>query len=330
MSMRAVVIESFGEPKEVLHAAERPVPEPGPGQVRIATTLSPIHNHDLAIVRGVYGYRPELPYVPGTEAVGVVDALGPGVSDIEVGQRVAVAGVQGAWARYFLAEAGKLVPVPESVDDETASQLLSMPFSALMLLEDLAVERGQWIAVNAAGGAVGRLLNLLASRRGVRVLSLVRSAESAESLRESGFGPVVDTGSEGWRERVAEATGGEPIVRAIDQVGGEAASDLLELLGERGELISFGALSGRPMTISPGPMIFKQAVVKGFWASRRGEEIGEEALGRLYGELFNLAASGALRLEVAASYPLSEAGEAALATERPGRNAKVALDPHAE
>ncbi len=330
MGMRAVVVESFGEPKDVLGVAERAVPEPGPGQVRIATVLSPIHNHDLAIVRGVYGYRPELPYVPGTEAVGVVDALGAGVSDVEVGQRVSVAGVQGAWAQYFLASAAALVPVPDSVGDETAAQLLSMPFSALLLLEDMAVARGQWIVVNAANGAVGRLLNVLAERRGVRVVNLVRSAESARALRDSGAAVVVDTGSADWRARVAAATGGEPIVRAVDQVGGAASGELLGLLGERGELISFGALSGEAMVLNPGPMIFKQAVVRGFWASRRGEEIGPEARGRLYGELFNLAAGGVLRLEVEASYPLTRAGAAAVATEQSGRNAKVVLDPRAE
>lgn len=76
--MQAVVIDRFGEPKDVLTAQEVPPPAPGPGEVRIAMTLSPIHNHDLAIIRGVYGYRPPLPAIPGTEAVGVVDAVGPG------------------------------------------------------------------------------------------------------------------------------------------------------------------------------------------------------------------------------------------------------------
>ncbi|MFF0494260.1 zinc-binding dehydrogenase [Nocardia sp. NPDC004068] len=329
MDMRAVVLGRFGEPKEVLAAAEWPVPEPGPGQVRVLTSLSPIHNHDLAIVRGVYGYRPELPAIPGTEAVGRIDAVGPGVFDVEVGQRVAVAGAQGTWAEYFLAEAAAVAPVPESVDDETASQLVSMPFSALLLLEDLGVERGQWIAVNAAGGAVGRLLNLLAERRGVGVVSLVRSEASAEALRAAGFGPVVVTEQAGWQERVAEATGGEPIVAAVDQVGGAAAGELMELLAERGELISFGALSGRPMLIGSGPVIFKQAVVKGFWAARRGEEIGAEARGRLFAELFNLAAGGVLRMGIETSFPLADIGEAVTAAERPGRTAKVALSPRA-
>jgi len=323
--MRAVVIETFGEPAQVLAAAERPMPEPGPGQVRVAMTLAPIHNHDLAIVRGVYGYRPPLPAIPGTEAVGRIDAVGPAVTGVEVGQRVSISGIQGAWAEYFLAEAAQVVPVPEAVGDETAAQLLAMPLSALMLLEDLNVEPGQWIAVNAANGSVGRLLNVLARQRGVQVLNLVRGPASVRALQGLGFEPVVDTESPDWVSRAAESTGGQDIARAVDQVGGPASNDLLSLLGPRGELISFGALSGQPMSINPGPMIFKQAVVKGFWGSKRAEEIGAEQRRRLIGELLDAAARGVLRLEVEAVYPLDAAAEAAAATERPGRNAKIAL-----
>lgn len=323
--MRAVIIEQFGEPEQVLTTAERPVPEPGPGEVRIATTLAPIHNHDLAIIRGVYGYRPELPAVPGTEAVGRVDALGPEVTGLEIGQRVTVSGVQGAWAEYFVAKAGGIVPVPDTVSDATASQLLAMPLSALMLLEDLDVEPGQWIAINAANGAVGRLVNQLARARGVHVLNLVRSAAAAKSLRELGFEPVLETESGDWQQQVTEVTGGEPIARAVDQVGGPAASDLLSVLGPRGELITFGALSGQPLVLNPGPIIFKQAVVKGFWGSKRAEEIGGDERRRLITELVTLAARGELDLAIEATYPLAEAAEAAAASERPGRNAKIAL-----
>ncbi|QIS20671.1 zinc-binding dehydrogenase [Nocardia terpenica] len=325
--MRAVVVENFGEPKDVLTPAERPTPEPGPGQVRIAMTLSPIHNHDLAIVRGVYGYKPPLPTVPGTEAVGRVDAVGPDVTGVSAGQRVVVRGAQGAWAEYFLAEAAQLIPVPDTIPDETAAQLLSMPLSALILLDDLKVEKGDWIAVNAANGAVGRLLNALATERGVRVLNLVRSEAAVTALRASGAEAVVSTEAEDWRDAVTAATGGAPIVRVVDQVGGPAGGELLTLLAPGGELISFGAMSGERLVLNTGALIFKQAVVKGFWASRRMEEIGREATVRLIGELVAAAERGVLRLDIEAAYPLADAAEAAAASERPGRNAKIALRP---
>ncbi|MEV6390993.1 zinc-binding dehydrogenase [Nocardia xishanensis] len=325
--VRAVVIEGFGEPKDVLTTADRPVPEPGPGEVRIALDLAPIHNHDLAIIRGVYGYRPSLPAIPGTEGVGRIDAVGPGVTDRTVGQRVAVSGATAVWADYFVANAAQALPVPESVDDETAAQLLAMPFSAAVLLDDLRVAAGDWVVINAANGAVGRLMNLLARRRGVRVLNLVRGQASVRALRELGYEPVVDTEADDWLAQAAAATSGAPIVRAVDQVGGRAGADLLELLAPNGELISFGALSGQPWTLSPGTLIFKQVVVKGFWGAKRAEEIGAAERARVLRELVELAASGELRLTVAAVHPLDRAAEAAAASERPGRNAKIALAP---
>ena len=137
-------------------------------------TLSPIHNHDLAIVRGVYGYRPELPAVPGTEAVGRVDALGEGVSGLRIGQRVATASTNGVWAECFIAAASKLLPVADALSDEAACQLLAMPLSALMLLEDLKLRPGQWLVQNAANGAVGKTLATLAQARGIQVVNIVR------------------------------------------------------------------------------------------------------------------------------------------------------------
>ncbi|MFE6921496.1 zinc-binding dehydrogenase [Nocardia sp. NPDC057663] len=322
--MQAVVIDRFGEPKDVLTAQQVPPPEPGPGEVRIAMTLSPIHNHDLAIVRGVYGYRPPLPAIPGTEAVGVVDAVGAGAG-VPVGQRVAVAGARATWADFFLARADQVVPMPPAVSDETACQLLAMPLSSLMLLDDLRVQPGQWITVNAANGAVGRLVNLFAQQRGVRVLSLVRGPGSVRALEQFGYGPVIDTEVDGWAARAASVTNGEPIVRAVDQVSGQAAGALMSLLAPRGELVSFGALSGQPLIIDTGAVIFKQAVVKGFWGQQRGAEIEHTDYVRLVHELVGRAADGTLRLEVQAEFPLDGAAAAAVLSETPGRNGKVVL-----
>ncbi|WP_063052691.1 zinc-binding dehydrogenase [Nocardia arthritidis] len=323
--MRAVVIERFGEPKDVLATAERPVPEPGPGEVRLALILSPIHNHDLAIVRGVYGYRPELPAIPGSEAVARVDAVGPEVDGLSVGRRVTVSGAQNVWAEYFVVPARQVIPLPDAVSDETAAQLLAMPLSALMLIEDLELSSGDWLTINAANGAVGRLVNVFARQRGLNVLNLVRGPASVAALRELGYEPVLDTESEGWRDQVEAATSGAPILRAVDQVGGRAAAAELALLAPGGQLISFGALSGQPLSLDPGALIFKQVLIKGFWGAKRIEEIGAEHRGRLMRELIDLAADGILRLDIEAAYPLEEAADAAVTTETPGRAAKIAL-----
>src|SRR6478752_237401 len=201
--MRALVHSTFGDPTEVLEVAERALPEPGPGEVRVRTLLSPIHNHDLWTIRGTYGFKPELPAASGTEAVGVVDALGEGVEGLQVGQRV-TGGAFGVWAEYFVATAAGLLPVPDGMSDETAAQLLSMPFSALALLDSLDVKPGDWIVQNTANGAVGKLLAQLAPARGVHVLGLVRRDAGVGELEALGIGDIVSTESADWRERAEE------------------------------------------------------------------------------------------------------------------------------
>ena len=130
--MRVIEYKAFGDPAEVLVSGERPMPEPGPGEIRVRMTLSPIHNHDLWTIRGSYGVKPPLPAVGGTEAAGVVDALGAGVTNLSVGQRVMAAGLTDTWAEYFLMNAQRAIPLPDSVPDELGCQLVAMPISALM------------------------------------------------------------------------------------------------------------------------------------------------------------------------------------------------------
>ncbi|MCS4292576.1 NADPH:quinone reductase-like Zn-dependent oxidoreductase [Comamonas sp. BIGb0152] len=123
-------------------------------------------------MRGRYGYKPTPPAIGGSEAIGVVEAVGPDVDSASSGQRVAAAGVHGTWAEYFLA------PVPDAIPDEVVAQLIAMPLSALMLLELLNIKPGQWIAQNTANGAVGKTLAMLAGARGLHALNLLRRDEA--------------------------------------------------------------------------------------------------------------------------------------------------------
>src|SRR3546814_13533999 len=140
--MRSAIHHQFGDPTNVLVPGDSPLPEPAPGEVRIRMQLAPIHNHDLLTVRGQYGYKPALPAIGGSEGLGVVDALGAGVEGLSVGQRVAAASGRGTWAEYFVAPAAMVVPMPDAIADETASQLNPMPLSALLLLEFLPLGGG--------------------------------------------------------------------------------------------------------------------------------------------------------------------------------------------
>jgi NADPH:quinone reductase-like Zn-dependent oxidoreductase len=325
--MRALVQPRFGDPAEVLSVQEVPDPEPGPGQVLVRVLLSPIHNHDLWTARGSYGFKPEMPARAGTEAVGVVEALGEGVDTLEVGQRVATGGSFGAWAELIVAPAAGLVPVPEGMSDEAAAQLVSMPFSAIALLDFLEVSEGDWIVQNAANGAVGRLLSQLAEARGVHVLGLVRRAEGVDELREQGIEQVVATDDDGWRDRVREIVGDAPVVAGVDSVGGSAAGDVVSLLAEDGVLVVFGAMASPTLEIGSGDVIFKQVVIKGFWGSKVFGAMSREKRGALMGELVAGISSGALTLPVEQVYALEDIADAARANQAPGRRGKVLLRP---
>lgn len=325
--MRAVVHHEFGEPTEVLTVEEVPVPQPGPGEVRVRTLLSPIHNHDLWTIRGTYGFKPDLPARAGTEAVGVVDALGEGVDSLEVGQRVATGGTFGVWAEFFTAKAAALIPVPEVLPDDVASQLVSMPFSAISLLDSLDLAEGDWLVQNAANGAVGRLVAQLAVGRGLRVVGLVRRAAGVDELKAQGIGDVVATDADDWRDQVRRITGGAPIRTGIDSVGGAASGDVLSLLAENGTLVVFGAMQSPIMEISSGDVIFKQATVKGFWGSTVSRTMAPEKRGGLFAELIGRISDGSLTLPVEATYGFDEARAASEANFVAGRGGKILLRP---
>ncbi len=323
--MRALIHNTFGEPEDVLTVADRPLPEPGAGQVRLKIVLSPIHNHDLWTIRGTYGFKPELPAAAGTEALGIVDALGEGVDTLVVGQRVATGGTFGAWAEYVVAGAAGLIPVPESLSDESAAQLVSMPFSTISLLQFLGAEQGEWIVQNAANGAVGRMLAQLGAARGVNVLGLVRRSAGVEELREQGIENVVATDRSDWRQRVEEITGGAHIAYGIDSVGGSSAGDVLSLLGEGGTLVAFGAMNSPTMEIASGDVIFKQATVKGFWGSKVIQTMDAGTRGALFGELIQRVTEGTLTLPVSGVFDAADAADAVRASNTAGRVGKVLL-----
>ncbi|PPF47238.1 NADPH:quinone oxidoreductase [Pseudoclavibacter sp. AY1F1] len=325
--MRTITHPTFGEPQDVLTVEEHELPQPGAGQVRLRILLSPIHNHDLWTVRGTYGFKPELPARAGTEAVGVVDALGADVEGLSVGQRVATGGSFGAWAEYVTTPAAGLIPVPESLPDESAAQLVAMPFSAISLLESLGLESGDWLVQNAANGAVGRMIAQIAAARGINVVGLVRRAEGVEELREQGIERIVATNVDGWRDEVKAITGGAPIKVGIESVGGKSAGEVLSLLAENGELVVFGAMASPTLELSSGDVIFKQATVRGFWGSKVSQSIDAGLKQRLFGELLQHLGSGQLTLPVAGVFPFEQITNAVEASMTAGRVGKVLLRP---
>lgn len=325
--MQAVTHPVFGEPTEVLELTEAPEPQPGTGEVRVRLLASPIHNHDLWTIRGKYGFKPELPARTGTEAVGVIDALGDGVEHLTVGRRVATGGTFGVWSEKFIARAAGLIPVPDDLPDEQAAQLVSMPFSAISLIDFLGLKPGDWIVQNAANGAVGRMVAQIGRARGINVVGLVRRSAAVAELAGQGIDRIVAVDTENWRDDVAEITGGAPIVAGVDSVGGESSGHVLSLIGENGTLVIFGAMDAPVMHLASGDVIFRQVTIKGFWGSKVSTSMDAAKRGELFGELSAHLAAGILTLPVAATFPLAQAREAARASFTAGRVGKVLLRP---
>lgn len=324
--MKSVMFDEFGSPRKVLRLADVPVPQPGPGQARVKLVLSPIHNHDLMIITGHYGIKPSLPHHPGTEGVGIVDAVGEGVTNVKPGDRVA-GGASGAWSEFYLTHAAGLVVVPDSIDDATACQLTAMPMSAVRLLADLDVKPGDWIAQNAANGAVGKMLSKLAAEKGVQVLNIVRREDAVAELAAEGIGNTVSTEHEEWQARARALTGGAPVIRAVDSIGGRASDELMDLVAQGGRLVSFGALSGRPLQVTAENLLFKQATISAFWGARPETKMTPAELGAARADLVRRAATGDLKLPIAQVFSLDQAAEAAEASNEKGRPGKIALRP---
>ncbi|MDE2482089.1 MAG: zinc-binding dehydrogenase [bacterium] len=322
--MLALTHDRFGEPTDVIAPANVPVPEPQAGEVRLRLLRSPIHNHDLATIRGVYGYKPTLPAIAGSELVGAIDILGDGVQGLKPGMRVA-AMTRGAWAEYVIVPAQAAVPMPEAVEDDRACQLLAMPLSALVLFDDLRTEPGMWIAQNAANGAVGRILMRIAQASGVNVINLVRRDDAADELRSYGAKHVVVTDRDGWQAQVRELTGGKGVARLVDSVAGPQSLDMQRLLAQHGELIVFGGLSGAAMKLDPSLMISAETVVRGFWMTSWMQRASHDERAATMKRIFELAMTNELPLPVSATYALGDAHDALRAAETPGRAGKVLL-----
>jgi NADPH:quinone reductase len=325
--MRAVVHHEFGDPSAVLAVEDVPAPEPGAGQVRVRTVLSPIHQHDLLTVRGEYGVVPDLPARAGTEAVGVVDALGDGVDRLRVGQRVTTAGTLGAWAEHLVIDAAGLVPVPDGMPDETAAQLVAMPLSTLALLDQLQLEPGDWVVHNAANGAVGRMLAQFAAARGVRTLGLVRRDEGIGELAAQGIHDVVSTASDDWADQVRAITGRARIRAGIDSVGGRASRQLISLLADDGELVSFGVMASPVLEAGVADLLFRRVTVRGYWGSHALAVLPDERRSALMAEMLQRIQDGTVTLPVADTFALADLQGALAATGESGRTGKVLLRP---
>ena len=324
--MQSVRFHEFGDPADVLRVEDVQRPEPGAGQALVRMRARPINPSDLLTVRGLYGSLPVPPATPGLEGMGEVAEVGEGVTHLRAGQRVIPLGVAGTWQEFVVAPAARLIPVPDSIDDRTAAQFVVNPLTAwIMTVEELALQPGEWLLQTAAGSTLGRVVLQIARRRGFKTINVVRRRGQAEELKALGADEVICTDDEDIPERVREVTGAEGLSKAIDAVGGETGAAVMRALGRGGVMLVYGLLSGRPMPIDGGRMIFTSSTVRGFWLGEWMRSAPPERQQAVTGEMLRAMATREIVPPVEAEYPLSEILAAVSHSERPGRSGKVLL-----
>ena len=324
--MHSVRFHEFGNPLEVLRVEEVERPVAGAGQVLVKMRARPINPSDLLTVRGLYGSLPVPPATPGLEGMGEVAEAGEGVTAFRAGQRVIPLGVAGTWAEYIVAPAAQLIPVPDAVGDEAAAQFVVNPLTAwIMTVEELSLQPGEWLLQTAAGSTLGRVVLQIAKRRGFKTINVVRRREQGEELKALGADEVICTDEEDVAARVREITGREGLQKAIDAVGGETGAAVVSALGRGGVLLVYGLLSGRPMPLDGGRMIFTSATVRGFWLGEWMRSAPPERQQAVTGEMLRSMATREIVPPVEAEYPLSDVLAAVAHSERPGRSGKVLL-----
>ncbi len=332
--MRAVVFEEFGEPVDVLRIVDdKPIPEPGRGEVRVRMLASPINPSDLMTVRGIYSKRPELPATPGFEGIGFVDAVGGGLlAKFMAGKRVAVLnGQTGNWSDYTIIPAKQAVPLADAVPWEQGAMFFVNPTTAYaMTREVLNVPKGNWLLQTAAASQLGRMVIRLGRLYGFKTMCVVRRQEQSEDLFKLGadavltFDPEKDTRSD-LRNTVLEKTSNAGVRYAIDCVGGQTGSAVVNCLGEDGRLLVYGTLSAEPLGFSSRELMTPGASVEGFWLARWMQQ---QSLLKKLGvvkQVNKLLQSEVLSSEVGKTFPLNQVKKAVQHAEAQDRGGKVLL-----
>ena len=240
----AMIMHEAGGP-QVLRPETVTVGEPGPGQVRLKQTAIGVNFHDIYVRSGLYRTLP-LPGIPGLEAAGVVEAVGEGVTAFAAGDRVAyTSGNYGAYADQRLIDAGRLVRLPDDIDDVLVAGMMVRGLTARILLTDVfPVREGSVILVQAAAGGVGQLLCQWARHLGATVIGTVGSQDKAERARRHGCHHVILYREQNVVDTVKQLTDGRGVDVAYDSVGKDTFYDSLACLAPRGHLVNFGQSSG--------------------------------------------------------------------------------------
>ena len=325
IQQKAICHHEFGQPLDVLRLENVQQAEPQIGEVRVRLLAATINPSDYGMIGGSYGRLRELPAVAGREGVGVVEAIGRGVTSVGVGARVRFPEA-GAWQETACMAAADVLLVPADVSIEQAAFSFINPPTAYCLLQKIVdLAPGSWVLQNAGNSAVGLAVIQIAKVLGFKTISQVRREELIAPLKALGADHVVIEGS-GWSKQVNELTGGEPIQLALNSIGGASASDQIKALGEGGTQVTFGAMVADLVRFPTRFLIFNDVRLVGFWWDQWSQKAGAQGLNQVMSAVYAMMRDGTLKLPVEATYSFAEY-EAAIKHDQQPRFGKVLLKP---
>jgi NADPH2:quinone reductase len=322
--MYAIQIKQNGT-ADVLEYVELPAPVPGPGQVLVAIESSGVNFIDVYYREG--RYPAPLPLVLGQEAAGTVAALGPDVTNFQIGDRVAWRGGAGAYAQMAVAPAAQLVRVPDNVTSEQAAAVLVQGLTAHYLSESTyPIRSGETVLIHAGAGGTGLLLTQLAKKRGARVITTVSTEEKAALSRAAGADEVILYTQQDFAVEVKRITHGEGLPVVYDSVGKTTFEQSLQCLKPRGMLVLFGGASGAVppfdlIRLSTMGALFVTRPTLGPYVATRAE------LEARANDVFAWVAEGSLKLHIEPIYPLKDAAQAQRDLESRKTTGKLLLRP---
>jgi NADPH2:quinone reductase len=333
--MRALIFHETGEPKSVLKLEEIPTPPLAPGEALVRVLLSPINASDLHMVRGRYGYQPELPASPGIEAVGIVEAVGAGVQGSLVGTRVVLIGMWQTWRGQIVCPVDRLVPVPDGLDDQAAATSYINPLTAWALTKSgHNIKEGDWLLQTAAASSVGKLVLQLAQQYRFKTINVIRRRDQETIIRNLGGNEVICTADEDLRTRLQELTAGKGIERAIDCVAGELGAEIARNLAPTGTMLVYGALSSHRQTdpakftmpLFAPRLIYSTTTVRGWWLPRWVSSQPLAEVRTATSELVTMLSNGALTPPATLRYSSKDFQEAIRLADGEAGQQKVLLD----
>ncbi|MGG0654942.1 zinc-dependent alcohol dehydrogenase family protein [Rummeliibacillus pycnus] len=245
MNAKCIKFYEFGSPKDVLRVESKSIELPKGNEVLVRMLARPINPSDLIPIRGSYSHRISLPNIPGYEGVGIVEDVGPLVSQQLIGKRVLPLRGEGTWQEFVKTSAEFAVPIPDSIDNFTASQMYINPITAwVVCTEVLKLKPNDVLLVNACGSSIGRIFAQLSKVLGFRLIAVTRNNKYTEDLLRLGASYVIDTSKSRLNETVMELTNGIGADAAIDSVGGSDGNELAFCLHPNGNFLTIGLLSG--------------------------------------------------------------------------------------